>query len=96
MDTDIAYTVVLNKPNAQGQCWRLVVASTSGGYSTLKETGADGDPFYVAKGPIWFDSRDEGKAEADRRNEQELGLSPQGAARIILESMAARTRSNVR
>ena len=84
---EMAYTVILDGPK-DGKHWRLVVASGTGGYRTLKETGDADDPFYVAKGPIWFDTSEEGQAEANRRNEHELGLSAVHAGLIVFQSIA--------
>lgn len=92
-----AYTVInesefrMNEHNERCH-WRLVVASSTGGYNTLKETGDAADPLYVAKGPIWFPTEQEGRYEANRRNEHELGLNVKDAGRIVLLSMAASMR----
>jgi len=83
----MAFTVIFDTHYSTSTRWRLVVAVLTGGYRFLKETGDPSDPFYVAPGPIWFDTREEGKAEADRRNEH-LGLSAEGAMRIVIASMA--------
>ncbi len=87
---ELAYTVILADAPKDGKHWRLVAASSTGGYRELKETGAPEDPFYVAKGPIWFVTQDEGKAEAARRNALELGLDKRAANQIVIQSMAAR------
>ena len=63
----------------------------SGGYRKLKETGAADDPLYVAKGPIWFDTREEANEEAASRNRTELHLSTLEAWKIVALSMAPPT-----
>jgi len=85
--SEIAFTVINDTPK-DGKYWRLVVADSTGGYRPLKETGAPSDPFYVAKGPIWFDTRDAGLDEAERRNRDELHLTVREAANIVIQSMA--------
>lgn len=84
---DIAFDCVLSGPNEKGQHWRLVMASSTGGWSPLKETGEEGDPFYVAKMPIWYDTREAGMAMARDLNQRELGLSPVEAGIIILKAI---------
>lgn len=78
----LAYTSIRD-----GNRYRLVVADADGGYSHMKESGDPTDPFYKAKGPIWFDTDEEGYNEAARRNERELHLTPEEALDIVTRSM---------
>lgn len=94
---EIAYTTILDGPkfiDGKAHHYRLVCADASGGFRTLKETGDAADPFYVAKGPIWFTSRADGEVEADRRNVEELHLDRLEAGKIIIRSMATSMRAS--
>lgn len=96
----IAYAAYLaDKPNAQGMHYRIVGARASGGWTPLKEagdpdpeTGELRDPLYLPKGPIWFGSYSAASEEAERRNTNELHLTPREAARIVGASMTGGVR----
>lgn len=93
---DMAFMVILDGPkkiDGVDHHYRIVVAHETGGYSELKDTGDESDPFYVAKAPNWFTTRAEARAVADNRNAHELHLTPEEASRIELRSIGARKAS---
>ena len=91
MSNRMAFTAVLaNKPK-DGKHWTLGLAEANvAGYQPVKETGDKADPFFVAKFPTRFDTREEAQAQASELNASMLGLLDETEAlRIVASSMGA-------